>query len=110
VSPGGREGPTVTEPTEDGGSRAISPNVDLGQQIIIAPAQFEPALLIADSSQPVTWTNLTTAVQQITVDSPDSAVSPPIPPGGKWSYTPRFGTNMHYGSTLGLKGAVQFDS
>jgi hypothetical protein len=109
TTPGGQPGPVVTEPTEEGGSRPISEFDDFGEQILIEPGSFYPHILVADIKVPLTWTNLTTASQQVVfLDSPIRSGS--IPPGGKWSYTPENSVGIHYvDHALGLYATVDFN-
>jgi hypothetical protein len=108
VAAGGQSGPVVTVPTE-GGVRPIAAAVDTGDQILIAPGQVEPRLLITDVHETITWTNLTTAVQQVEFFAPMRLDSGPIAPGGKWSYLARTGANIHYQTASGLMGAIDFN-
>jgi hypothetical protein len=80
-------GASTTVPREVPGRPVINPVVDAGQQIIITPHGFDPALLNAEDTIPVVWTNLSGAPQQISfVAFPiKSAV---IPVGGQFIWTP----------------------
>jgi hypothetical protein len=100
-------GPLVTVPTERG-NVPIQPNVDLGTQVLITVSGLKPQLLESNYNLPITWTNLTTAVQKITFTAPTPVTSPPIPPGGKWSYTAKYGGNLHVQTGFGAAGVVDF--
>jgi hypothetical protein len=96
----------VTVPTE-GNGKPISPSVDLGQQILITSTGIEPLILMSNYNLPLTWTNLTTSVQTLKFVSPPGVnPSPPIPPGGKWTYTAHDGGNLHFQTTFGFSGVV----
>jgi hypothetical protein len=107
VSPGGKQGPEVTVPTE-GGVRPISPVVDSGQQILVLAGQVNPRILIANSKQNVTWTNLTTSAQTVTFEQ-QQVSSGAIRPGGKWSYFPATGASIHYQTSTGAQGTIDFN-
>lgn len=109
VRAGGPLGSVVTVPTESG-VRPISPSVDLGTQVIITPSGFEPRILISNYDLPITWTNLTTAVQMISFLGPTQSViaSGPIQPGAKWTYTARYGGGLHVENTYGDAAVVDF--
>jgi hypothetical protein len=104
ISPGGKPGPVVTVPTE-GGVRPISDVFDSGQQVVILVGQVNPRILIANTKEPITWTNLTTGPQTVAFEQA-SVSSGPIPPGGKWSFTPLVGGNIHYQTSTGGQGSI----
>lgn len=103
----GHVGRRVVMPTEDG--VAISRVLNSGQQIVILPRAFAPRILVADVHVRLTWTNLTTVAQRVVfLQLPVRSVV--IPPGGKWSWLPRTGMNIHYrDSRFGFQGTVDFN-
>jgi hypothetical protein len=96
---GGNE---VAVPTEIG-TTPIAPDIDDGQQIIISAAGCLPARLFSTPKVPVTWTNLTDQTQQVIFDYLP-VKSPPIAPGGSFSWTSQSSQSIAYHTSSGLHG------
>lgn len=108
TAPVGQVSPAPPGTPTERGSRPINPAVDNGQQIVITPRGFEPALLIANDHQPVVWTNLSGQTQEVVFDQA-GVRSGPIPPGYRFSFTAPTTASIHYHSTSGMTGAVDFN-
>ncbi len=89
-------------PTEIG-TTPIAPNIDDGQQIIISAGGLLPARLFSDPKIPVTWTNLTDQTEQVIFEYLP-VTSPPIPPGGSFSWTSPSSQSIAYRTASGLHG------
>ncbi|HVC70608.1 MAG TPA: hypothetical protein VNC61_10195 [Acidimicrobiales bacterium] len=97
----GAPDPTTTVPVEVTG-RPINPANDAGQAVIIDKAGYLiPEWLVAESTLPITWTNLSGKPQQVIFD--DAPVhSAVLAPGATFIWTsPGFAINLTYHTANG---------
>lgn len=99
---GGRE---VAVPDQVG-SRPVSPTYDMGQHVLVSVGGVLPKWLFATRGEPVVWTNLTDQPQQIVFDHLQVR-SPPILPGGTWTFTTVSSESISYHTTSGMHGVVE---
>jgi hypothetical protein len=94
------------EPTREASSP--DPSFDYGFVIDITPGGFHPNWLIAGCCRPITWINLTSKPNTV-VFTVELTHSPPIPPGGSWTFTPLHAESITYQSETfpSMTGAVQ---
>jgi hypothetical protein len=106
----------ASPPTQIAPSTTAKPNpsYDSGATVIITATGFQPKELIAMVKVPLTFVNHTTTVARVQFEhSRDAAgrlrASGPIPPGGKWSYTPQTWESATYHSVgqPALRGQIQ---
>lgn len=96
-------GRTVEVPTD--GGKAINPQVDDGQQIVISASGLLPARLYSDPGEAIVWTNLTDQPQRIMFDA-FAVTSPVIAPGSSWSWKTQDSESIAYRSASGLTAVV----
>jgi hypothetical protein len=99
VTVGGR---SVAVPTEIG-TTPIAPTLDEGQQVIMAAGGLLPARLYSRPGVAVVWTNLTDQTERVIFDLLPVR-SPPIPPGGSFSYTSLSSQSIAYHTSSGQHG------
>lgn len=100
------DGKIVTVPREEYHPQIpISPENDNGQQIIITNKGVLPQNLNAPVPAHLTWTNLTNSPVTVTFAAVGGG-SPPIPPGGSWSFTEIHSVSIGYSTSNGYHGQV----
>jgi hypothetical protein len=109
TEPDGRQylivgGKKVLLPSEQG-TRGISPQQDLGQQVMITPEGMWPNQLLAQI-QTITFTNVTDRPERITFEH--STIRSPViaAAGGTWSWTPKGLISYGYHDSSGQMGGL----
>jgi hypothetical protein len=99
-----------TEPSGEPTVEAQSPDpaFDYGFVIDITPAGFHPNVLVAACCQALTWINLTDKPNRV-MFTVELTESPPIPPGGSWTWIPPNVESVAYESLTypSMTGAIQ---
>ena len=90
--------PTTSRPTATTARPAASVSISINSDN--AASAFDPSQVTAKVGTTVTWVNHDTVPRSVAADDGKSFSSPPIPPGGSWSYAAsRAGTfNYHDGT------------
>jgi hypothetical protein len=76
--------------------RQVQKVEDVGEEILITPAGFEPHLLFAETGMTVVFTNLTPVAQRLRFPAESNFSSPLIAPGATWRYRPKYGISYYY--------------
>jgi hypothetical protein len=86
----------------------IDPNFGFGQTVLITSAGIHPHWLVSLVGVPIVWHNDTSKVQSVVFDH-QAVHSPPIPPGGTFTYRPPtpISITYHSGDHRKLRGVVQ---
>jgi hypothetical protein len=90
-------------------TRPIDPNFDFGQRIVIGRTAVRPLWLVSQVHRPVVFQNRSRSRQVLVFDNYGTLRSPPIPPGGSWSFTPTTPVSIVYHSATNprISGKIQ---
>jgi hypothetical protein len=99
-------GSTITAATP--AASTTDPNFDFGQTVLITSTGPHPKWLVSLVGVPIVWHNDTSKVQRVVFDH-QAVHSPPIPPGGTFTYRPPTAISIayHSGHHPKLSGMVQ---
>ncbi|MGN6377650.1 MAG: hypothetical protein ACTHNU_01730 [Gaiellales bacterium] len=100
--------PAASSTTAQPARKTIDPNFDFGQTVLITPAGIRPKWLVSLVGKPIVWHNDSHRVVTVVFDH-QSVHSPPIPPGGTFTYRPptAISISYHSGGHHRLHGMVQ---